>query len=193
MTGPRTRRGAGDPTRPTRLVEAALSILLTDGIQALSHRAVAAKAGVPLGSTTYYFQDLDALLKAAIEHLTEQTRGTFDALSASITAADQLPDKLSDMLFKRLTVERDLATLAYELYGLAMRRPALREVSTAWKQVLTEAIGRHTDETTVPALVAMIDGLMLQGLIAPNPPSRHYILAALKAVHSAPLIKDNSI
>ena len=42
------------------------------GRQAVTHRAVAEEAGVPLGSTTYYFDSRDDLLGQALEHVSAQ-------------------------------------------------------------------------------------------------------------------------
>ena len=43
-------------------------LLRTGGFEAVRHRAVAEKAGLPLASTTYYFASLDELVTAAVEH-----------------------------------------------------------------------------------------------------------------------------
>lgn len=186
MSAERTPRGLGDPNRPNRLINAALSIMLTEGIQNLSHRAVAAKADVPLGSTTYYFRDLDALLKAAIERLIDQTQQQFDEWSRQVSSAGALPEKLADLIFDRLTNERDQAALSYELYSLAMRRPIFRELSNRWMQVLFDAIQRHTDAQTASVLVTLIDGLMVQGLTLSGSVSRVTILAAIERVAYTP-------
>lgn len=182
MTNRRNSRGAGDPGRPNRLVDAALEVMLEAGIHKLTHRAVAAKAGVPLGSTTYYFKDIDSLLSAAIERLIGDARGHFDRLSDIVSSQGDLPLHLSKMLFDRLTRERDIAALAYQLYGLAMCRPEFRDLSRTWMQVTTDTLGRHVDESTAQVLMAMIDGLMLQGLVTSEPPSEEKILTALRLV-----------
>lgn len=44
-----------DPERRQRIIDAAITVVGERGIAALSHRAVAAAADVPLGSTTYHF------------------------------------------------------------------------------------------------------------------------------------------
>lgn len=172
-------RGAGDPNRPDRLIDAALSIMLKQGIQGLSHRAVAAEAKVPLGSTTYYFADLDALLAAAIERLIQRTRVQFAVWSKTVMSVEQLPEKLGELIFSRLTDERDQAVLAYELYGLAMRKPKLRSLNDKWMGILLSHIENYLDEAAAIPLVAMIDGLMIQGLVSNEPPCRGRIIGAL--------------
>ncbi|MBH0246908.1 TetR family transcriptional regulator, partial [Streptomyces cavourensis] len=60
-----------DPDRRTRIIDAALRVIVADGIAGLSHRSVAAEADVPLGSTTYHFGSLDELLTAALRRSNE--------------------------------------------------------------------------------------------------------------------------
>jgi DNA-binding transcriptional regulator YbjK len=50
------------------LVSAAADLLCEGGFDAVRHRAVARRAGLPLASTTYYFSSLDDLIANAVEH-----------------------------------------------------------------------------------------------------------------------------
>ncbi|PYY72343.1 hypothetical protein CRX42_01650 [Pseudomonas jessenii] len=97
--------------------------MLAKGVQGVNHRAVAAETGVPLGSTTYYFRDLDALLIASIERLMQRRRMELDAWSAQILSLDELISDLAELIITRLTRDRVETTLSYELYFLALRRP----------------------------------------------------------------------
>lgn len=51
------------------LVSAAAELLGEGGFEAVRHRAVARRAGLPLASTTYYFSSLDDLIARAVEHI----------------------------------------------------------------------------------------------------------------------------
>ena len=51
------------------LVSAAADLLCEGGFDAVRHRAVARRAGLPLASTTYYFSSLDDLIAKAVEHV----------------------------------------------------------------------------------------------------------------------------
>ena len=44
-----------DPERRARILRATLEIIGSEGVHAASYRRIAAQAGVPLGSATYYF------------------------------------------------------------------------------------------------------------------------------------------
>lgn len=58
--------------RRDALIIAAARLLAREGLHSLTHRAVAAEAGLPLASTTYYFADLDELEAAAVRQIAEQ-------------------------------------------------------------------------------------------------------------------------
>ncbi|MPV38225.1 TetR/AcrR family transcriptional regulator [Georgenia subflava] len=58
------RSGKG-ARRRTSIVEAAAATVLAEGPEAVTHRAVAERAGCSLSATTYYFSGLDDLLGAA--------------------------------------------------------------------------------------------------------------------------------
>ncbi|MCX9114729.1 TetR family transcriptional regulator [Aeromonas veronii] len=186
MNESRTRRGPADPERPSRIIDAALSLMLAGGVYSLSHRAVGVKAGVPLGSTTYYFKDLDALLIASIERLTEQTQIQFQEWQSQVSIEAPLAPQLAELIYLRLTQQRNQATLAYELYTLAMRRPDLRPLSDRWKQVLSNAIGQYVEKPTAERVAALIDGIMIQGLISPQPPTLVEITGKLQPLLCPP-------
>jgi DNA-binding transcriptional regulator YbjK len=66
------------------LLRAAVDLLADGGPKAVTHRAVAARAGVPQASTTYYFASIQELTDEALRlHLSERT----SELQAMITEA----------------------------------------------------------------------------------------------------------
>ncbi len=64
--------------RRQAILEAALRVIERDGVRGVKHRAVAAEAEVPLAATTYYFDDIQALLHDAFVHYVE-TRSSNDS------------------------------------------------------------------------------------------------------------------
>ncbi|MBP1160814.1 TetR/AcrR family transcriptional regulator [Rhodococcus sp. PvR099] len=63
--------------RRARITDAALDIIATDGIRALTHRGIDRHLGLPAGSTSYYFRTKRDLLVATVGHLTERSRRAF--------------------------------------------------------------------------------------------------------------------
>lgn len=84
------RRGIpNDPGRRSRILEATLDVIKTDGISAVSYRGVAAHAEVPLGSMTYYFPTLKGLILTALDSTRSELEPRYAApLRDARTAAD---------------------------------------------------------------------------------------------------------
>ncbi|MFI5426371.1 TetR/AcrR family transcriptional regulator [Aeromicrobium sp. UC242_57] len=51
--------------RREALLDAAIDLFAEGGSRAITHRAVAARAGLPSATTTYYFESIDELIRAA--------------------------------------------------------------------------------------------------------------------------------
>ena len=70
-SGRQTNRVKSEQRR-RQILEATLSIVRTEGVRGIRHRAVAKEADVPLAATTYYFKDIDELILDAFTLYTEQ-------------------------------------------------------------------------------------------------------------------------
>jgi DNA-binding transcriptional regulator YbjK len=154
--------------RREEILEAALRVIGRSGREAVTHRAVAEEAGVPLGSTTYYFDSRDDLLGQALEHVARKETERHRELGEELRAA-KTPRQLADMLLDQLVFEAEdrIAYIAeYELWLEAGRRPDLREPATAWCDAVQLAVAGAMEKlgsTDPPAdgslVVAAIDGL----------------------------------
>jgi DNA-binding transcriptional regulator YbjK len=58
--------------RRAEILDGALAVLAGQGMRGLTHRAVDAAAGLPAGSTSYYFRSRDALVAGCVERLLER-------------------------------------------------------------------------------------------------------------------------
>lgn len=63
-------RRPNDPQRRERILQATLDTIATHGIHAVTHRKIASCAEVPLGSLTYYFSGIEALIEEAFRIFT---------------------------------------------------------------------------------------------------------------------------
>lgn len=68
----RQARRTGSEQRRKSILEAALRIIISDGIRGVRHRAVAKEADVPLSATTYYFRDIHELIADTFTLFAEQ-------------------------------------------------------------------------------------------------------------------------
>src|SRR3954449_7894226 len=154
--------------RREQILEATLRVIGRAGREAVTHRAVAEEAGVPLGSTTYYFDSRDDLLGQALEHVARQEAARHIELGHELRTA-KTPRRLADMLVDQLVFEiddRDAYIAEYELWLEAGRRPDLREAATAWCDAVQlavagamEKLGSSDPGADASLVVAAIDGL----------------------------------
>ena len=88
--------------RREQILEATLRVIGRSGRQAVTHRAVAEEAGVPLGSTTYYFESRDDLLRQALEHVAASEVGRYGSASRRTSRKVKTPQELADKLIDEL-------------------------------------------------------------------------------------------
>lgn len=179
------RRVPNDPGRRDRIVDAAYELMRRDGLHTLTHRRIAAHAGVPLGSTTYYFGDLDELVLAAVRRSVAEGRERLREWSAALgpdADARQVCRALAEMSVEHVTTAAARTVLDYELYVAGLRRENLRVESEAWIGLLRAALAEHLDAATADALTAAADGLVLQALLARTPPTVERVEALLRRV-----------
>ncbi|OBK74494.1 TetR/AcrR family transcriptional regulator [Mycobacterium sp. 1274761.0] len=170
--------------RQYALVTAAAELLCEGGFEAVRHRAVAKRAGLPLAATTYYFSSLDDLIVKAVEHIgaleAQQLRERVAGLSRRRRGAEATVDVLVDLLVgddpcvgddPDTQVSEELIS-RYERYIACARQPALREVQRRVLQQRTDAVakvvercGRTLRGELVPALVCAVDGAVVAALV----------------------------
>jgi len=156
------------PGRREQILDAALRLIGRSGREAVTHRAVAEEAGVPLGSTTYYFDSRDDLLGQALEHVARSEAHRYVELGMELRKA-KTPRQLADMLLGELASEAEDRTTyiaEYELWLEAAHRPELREAATAWCDAVQlavagalEKLGSDDPDADASLVVAAMDGL----------------------------------
>jgi DNA-binding transcriptional regulator YbjK len=156
--------GRADPARRGRIAQAGIRVVAEAGVEGLTHRAVAAAAGVPLGSTTYHFASKDDLLAAAMTEARDAHATFLAGWCARLGPRPDLVASLTEYVVVSSNANRDRVRVAYELYVAALRRPALQALSRDWDDALPQALERYTDLVTARALSTAISGLLLESL-----------------------------
>jgi len=166
------RRARGAASRQA-IVEAAGRVVVAGGLAAVTPRAVAEEAGVPLARTTYHFPTVDALLRAVQRYLTEQ----FDVrLLAFITAAQgrhaSIVDACCDFLEELLGARRGEFLASVELGVAAARRPELLSVGSLSAEGAVAMIKTFgADDDQARATFAAVYGFAVIAATQPNPVS----------------------
>jgi TetR/AcrR family transcriptional regulator, regulator of biofilm formation and stress response len=179
--GNQVRTGRADPHRRERIARAAIEVVAVHGVEGLTHRRVAAAAGVPLGSTTYHFATLDDLLAAGLEAAAAESAAELKVWEQSL-GEGKLVEATTELILGSLSSRRERVAVRYEMYVAALRRPRLRPISTEWSRMLAGIYRHHTDEKTADALSAAVDGLWLACLVSDEPMPTEQIERVLRRI-----------
>ncbi|GGV24818.1 TetR family transcriptional regulator [Streptomyces longisporoflavus] len=180
MTG--STRGPNDPRRRERILDAALDVIAEHGAIKVTFRKIASAAGVPLGSLTYYFDDMQHLLTEAFTRLAESVSVRYGALLEAARTAEEAQEAVVEIICGKVWgTDRNLL-LSYELYAFAARHPELTEVLRSWMQASRQSLARHFDPLTARALDALVEGFSIHNSVDSRPTERADVAAVVRAV-----------
>ncbi|BBX61421.1 TetR family transcriptional regulator [Mycobacterium saskatchewanense] len=125
------RRKPNPAERRRELCDAAIGLLADDGAKGLSHLKVDRRAGVPDGTTSFYFRTRSALLRAVAERLAELDLADLQSVADSSDGRgdNPSPSRLSQVVIQSASEPYLYRTKArYELTMQASRDPALAAI-----------------------------------------------------------------
>lgn len=200
-----TQQGGGRSDSPARrrlsphqrrqaIWTAARDVVLSDGLQNLTHRSVAGRLRVTHALVVHYEPDIEALrVRVCAALLTEEFGQTRDRLAMHESAVSQLAELVR--LLSR-TGREDLAGVWLDAWSLGRRSPVLagtvRGLMDSWQALVTGivAAGRARDEFEISdpeacawELIALLDGLNAHTMVSYGDPAdyRFRIAALLEA------------
>jgi DNA-binding transcriptional regulator YbjK len=160
------------------LVSAAADLLCEGGFDAVRHRAVARRAGLPLASTTYYFSSLDDLVVHAVEYVGAQQAAQLRIRLAGLSRRRRGAESTADVLLNLLLGDCPSAQLSeqliswYERYIASARQPWLRDVQRRLREQRTAAVvdavqrsGRTIRGDRLRTLMCAVDGAVIAALV----------------------------
>jgi DNA-binding transcriptional regulator YbjK len=171
------RRRKGEQRRRL-LLDATMEVIRRDGVTAVSQRRVAAEAGVPPSTVTYYYATVDDLLVDTLTRVND----------AYVRVVDALPEDPDEALrgFAALIAEgagsdRAHALAEMELFLIAARRPALREQIDRWTAAVDAFLAPYLPDPAARAGVAAAsDGYILRCCTSDPPPAADEVYQALR-------------
>lgn len=165
------RRQARGTARRDAIVHAAADLILRDGPGAVTHRAVAARADVPLAATTYYFTGLDDLVAAAGQVVVDGwVQHARDAADRALRPG-AVPQDRAVVLADAVLPDLDEAGVRgfYEHLVGAGRYPTLARAYAQGRDRLDAAVAHVLDALgagwlSPGVLVAVVDGAAVSAL-----------------------------
>jgi DNA-binding transcriptional regulator YbjK len=130
-------RGAA---RRQAILDAALTLLGRGGAGAMTHRAVANEARVPLAATTYYFRTKDDLVLETFALARSRDVAALESAELPGLTVAELSAWLVDQYLPRGDEARCAQLVLYELELEAARRPELAELSRTWTDAYVQAL-----------------------------------------------------
>lgn len=168
-------RRPNDPLRRARIIDATLETITVHGISAVTHRKIASCADVPLGSMTYYFDGIEALLGEAFATFTTRMSEEYTAFFTGVTTVDGACDAVAELIFSSQVTTPKNMTLMYQLYALASSTPTLKAVMQNWMRRSQQTLEQWFDPATARALDAFIEGMTLHFATDRQPLAREEI------------------
>jgi DNA-binding transcriptional regulator YbjK len=178
-------RGLVRPAPPTlpqaelrrrTILDAALRVISAGGVDAVTHRRVAAEAGVALGSTTYYFASREELVREAFRHYLAEVTVALGSLEREnpIERPSDIADALTE-LARREFAAPALVLAEYELILYAARDPVLAQDFNAYERGLEarlaaplEHLGADRPVDAARTVIELMRGFELERLTRPN-------------------------
>jgi DNA-binding transcriptional regulator YbjK len=166
--------------RRSELLDAAVRVLGRDGLRQLTHRAVDAEAGLPMGSTSNAFRTRDALVRGVLGHLAAAEAAAFARLAGPTRPVD--PDQfaawVAELLRHLLGPARTWTLARRALFAEAAGRPDLRreileQVQPLWDGAAAwlRELGSQNPAQHARVLFALMEGLLDAGIVHADAPA----------------------
>lgn len=189
--GRKTSR-AGSEQRRRLILEAALRIVVREGVRGIRHRAVAKEAGVPLAATTYYFKDIQELINDTFTLYAEQAlevvnlfsmrlyepltggqgKSFVEAIANARGMLDIIADNMTQYAVEQITEHRDALVAEQAFRYEAILNPHLRKLGHVHKQALIQKltdvmnlIQSPNPETDANIVIAVLHRIEYEGLL----------------------------
>ena len=181
----------GTEQRRQDILDAAMRIVVRDGVRGVKHRAVAAEAGVPLSATTYYFKDIDDLLTDTFAQYVERSAAYMAKLwvnnegllremvargdgspQARSTLADDIARLMADYVHRQLITRREHLMAEQAFRQEALLNPRLAVLVRSHQQILLQGscqlfqvLGSREPQQDAKVLTSIIGRMEYQGLL----------------------------
>lgn len=182
--GRKTSR-AGSEQRRKLILEAALRIVVREGVRGIRHRAVAKEADVPLAATTYYFKDIQELINDTFTLYAEQALEVVNQFSMKLyepmaqAGGKSLAEALSGVSGSEGLVKIIVSSMTdYVVDQVVTHRDALvAEQAFRYEAILNENLHRLGEVHKQALMRKIVDLLTL--IRSPNPEADAAIVLAI--------------
>lgn len=174
--GPAPSRSTASPTSPSaaaspnqaRALDAAVNLVGTEGIRALTHARVDTGAGLPKGSTSNYFRTRAALLAGVLDWIVERELASVASSTLDPQNVDDLVDALGALIEFTTGPARTLTRARLSIFMEASHLPELQDSISRGRAALEASLvatftrlgAPHPDSAALAAM-ACAEGIIL--------------------------------
>lgn len=156
--------------RRDELLAAAIALFTEGGARAITHRAVAARAGLPSATTTYYFESIGDLIREALgAHVDQWTRELEKFTAVDLQIDIDLEDAAAMISAVFALRGPEVAAVELSIFLAASREPQLRDVAGAALRAIEglattmlAKVGVTGADDLAASIVALIAGTALR-------------------------------
>ncbi|MEC5341942.1 TetR family transcriptional regulator [Brenneria populi] len=167
MTNERRRTWQQDPHRKRHILQATLDSIALNGVSGTTYRKIAEISGIPLGSLTYHFANMQELLLEAFRSLAQDVSANFTETIRKADTKEEACRAIVEIVFATTTSGDRTSQLSYELYSFACRTPVMKSVMEGWMRSSRRALEPHFSPLAAVALDALIEGVILHRSVIP--------------------------
>lgn len=176
-----TRRRRDPEARRREIVAAAAELIIEVGVDAVTHRKVAARAGVPLGATTQYFATLDDLRETALGALAHEIQQGIEETRRAVEAEGVTPAGIARLVRQALDDHRAVQT-DRAVVTAAVHDPRVRAFARQWSDEVVGFMSSVHGPDRARAAAVFIDGVLWHAQIHDEPLDEELIRDALAGI-----------
>ena len=175
-------RSKRDPQgRRRAIAQAAAELLLFEGPKSVTHRSVAKKAQVPLGSTTQYFSSINELKRAGYDVISRGVERGYDELIAQSEKAKNDSEALAVCIYDYVTnIEEVRADMV--LNAAAIKDEELRALLERNNERYEASLKQYMSDNQAKMISVFTNGLMLETGIFAHQFSEEFIVQAVETI-----------
>lgn len=175
-------RSKRDPQgRRRAIAQAAAELLLIEGPKSVTHRSVAKKAQVPLGSTTQYFSSINELKRAGYDVISRGVERGYDELIAQSEKAKNDSKALAACIYDYVTnIEEVRADIVLSV--AAIKDEELRALLERNNERYEASLKQYMSDNQAKMISVFTNGLMLETGIFAHQFSEEFIVQTVEAI-----------
>lgn len=175
-------RSKRDPQgRRRAIAQAAAELLLFEGPKSVTHRSVAKKAQVPLGSTTQYFSSINELKRAGYDVISRGVERGYDELITQSEKAKNDSEALTVCIYDYVTnIEEVRADMV--LSAAAIKDEELRALLERNNERYEASLKQYMSDNQAKMISVFTNGLMLETGIFAHQFSEEFIVQAVETI-----------